>query len=191
LRDFLRPSLRCWYAKSGDSSSPGKRDTLPRAGLVGAVALPAPATVSASSPGAGFRTNPLPASPAPAPAASRSEVVGPRTRTRSSAASPQPESLIEGGVASIMPMKLKDIPALLVSAPPLAPGHHAATAIGSAHRSSCGLPLPKVAVISAWNQRYRAGLPRRPPPPEAFRASGRCDLRAGGRSKPLEPRPGP
>src|SRR5271157_5333399 len=77
---------------------------------------------SSQLPRGGFRANPLPASPPPAAAASSSKVVAPRTRAPSSAPRPQPESLIEGGVASIMPMKLKDIPALLVSAPPLAPG---------------------------------------------------------------------
>ncbi len=80
-------------------------------------------------------------------------LAAPRTRARSSAASPQPESLIGGGVASIMPMKLKDIPALLVSAPSLAPSR-AEAAIRSARpgtvryrtRRSWHRPLtPKVA----------------------------------------------
>jgi hypothetical protein len=123
-------------------------------------------------------------------AGSTSEVGAPRTRAPSAAASPQPESLIEGGVASIMPMKRKDIPALLVSTISRA-RHHAATAIGSAHRSSCGPPLPKGRSFPPGTSCTELGPPRRPAPPEAFRASGRSRLRAGGRSKPLQPRPGP
>jgi hypothetical protein len=120
LRDFLRPSCRCGDANWVTASVPGNGTR--SQGLGGwERKLPAPATVPASSAAAGFRTNLLPTSP-PRAAASSSEVVAPRTRAPSSAARPQPESLIEGGVASIMPMKRKDIPALLVSAPPLDPG---------------------------------------------------------------------
>jgi hypothetical protein len=122
LPDFLRPSWRCGYAKWGDSSRPGKWDTLQGLGWWERKRCRPQQLFQPAPPGRGFRANPLPASPPPAATASRSEVVAPRTRARSSVASPQPKSLIEGGVASIMPMKLKDIPALLVSARPLAPG---------------------------------------------------------------------
>ena len=57
--------------------------------------------------------------PLPSPVAGR---LHPEHQPDPAAVSPQSESLIDRAVASIMPMKLKDIPALLVSPPSLAPG---------------------------------------------------------------------
>jgi hypothetical protein len=81
------------------------------------------------------------------------------------------ESLIGGGVASIMPMKRKDIPALLVSAPPLAPGttpqpqFDRPTAPSAAAR-----PSPRWRSFPPGTRGTELGPPRRPPPSEAFRA---------------------
>jgi hypothetical protein len=99
-------------------------------------------------------------------AGSRSEVVAPRTRARSSAASPQPKSLIEGGVASIMPMKRKDIPALLVSAPPLAPGTTPQPQLDRPTAPPAACPSPRGRSFPPGTSRTELGPSRLPARPQ-------------------------
>ena len=105
-------------------------------------------------------------------AGSSSQAVAPRTPGRPVHSHPS-ESLTECGVASIMPMKLKHIPALLVSPPSLAPApRRGRYLIGLSFLR--GLPLQKGG--SARNQRYRASpsVARRE---ELLRQAVECDLR--------------
>jgi hypothetical protein len=116
---------------------------LPRAvGLVWAEALTAPALLE-PAPHSGVADHSSPGIPAPAAAAFSSETVAVRTSVRP-AASPQSESLIDRAVASIMRMKIKHIPALLVNAPSLAPGPCEAAA---------SPPIRKAERRSAWSER--------------------------------------
>jgi hypothetical protein len=160
----------------------------PQGWLVGAEALPAPATVPANPPRAGFRTT-SPCLTPPATAASRSEVFAPRTRAPSSAARPQPESLIEGGVASIIPMKRNDIPALLVSAPALALGTAPPRQLDRPTAPAAASPSPRWRSFPLGPSRAELGPPRRPQ--KLFgQAVGAASLREAVPSH-SSPRPGP